>query len=65
MSAHWGVEDPAAVDGSDAQIAAAFAETYRQMNNRISAFINLPLESIDRMSLTNRLKNIGETGGEA
>ena len=65
MSAHWGVEDPAAVDGSDAQVAAAFAETYRQMNNRISAFINLPLESIDRMSLTNRLNKIGETGGDA
>lgn len=65
MSAHWGVEDPAAVDGSDAQVAAAFAETYRQMNNRISAFVNLPLESIDRMSLTNRLNKIGETGGDA
>lgn len=65
MSAHWGVEDPAAVEGSEAEISAAFAETYRQMNNRISAFVNLPLESIDRMSLTNRLKKIGETGGDA
>ena len=60
MTAHWGVPDPAAVTGSDAEIAAAFAETYRLMNNRISAFVNLPLESIDRLSLTNRLKEIHE-----
>jgi arsenate reductase len=60
MTAHWGVPDPAAVTGSDAEIAAAFAETYRLMNNRISAFVNLPLESIDRLSLTNRLKDIHE-----
>ena len=58
MTAHWGVPDPAAATGSDAEIAAAFAETYRLMNNRISAFVNLPLESIDRLSLTNRLKEI-------
>lgn len=58
MTAHWGVPDPAAVTGSDAEIAAAFAETYRQMNNRISAFVNLPLASIDRMSLTNQLRQI-------
>lgn len=60
MTAHWGVPDPAAVTGSDAEIAAAFAETYRLMNNRISAFINLPLASIDRLSLINRLKDIHE-----
>jgi len=58
MTAHWGVPDPAAVTGSDAEIAAAFAETYRLMNNRISAFVNLPQASIDRLSLTNRLKEI-------
>lgn len=60
MSAHWGVPDPAAVEGSDAEIAAAFAETYRLMNNRITAFVNLPLQSIDRLSLTQRLDNIGK-----
>jgi protein-tyrosine-phosphatase len=62
MSAHWGLPDPAAVEGSEAEIAAAFAETYRLLNNRISAFVNLPLESIDRLSLTNRLKEIGKEG---
>ena len=58
MSAHWGVPDPAAVEGSDAEIAAAFAETYRLMNNRIAAFVNLPMRSIDRLSLTQRLDDI-------
>ena len=60
MNAHWGVPDPAAVEGSDAEIAAAFAETYRLMNNRITAFVNLPIQSIDRLSLTQRLDNIGK-----
>ncbi len=60
MSAHWGVPDPAAVEGSDAEIAAAFAETYRLMNNRIAAFVNLPMPSIDRLSLTQRLDDIGK-----
>jgi protein-tyrosine-phosphatase len=60
MSAHWGVPDPAAVEGSEAEIAAAFAETYRLMNNRIAAFVNLPMRSIDRLSLTQRLDDIGK-----
>lgn len=60
MSAHWGVPDPAAVEGSDAEIAAAFSETYRLMNNRITAFVNLPMQSIDRLSLTQRLDSIGK-----
>lgn len=59
-SAHWGVPDPAEVKGSDSEIAAAFAETYRQMNNRIAAFVNLPVESLDRLSLTEKLKEIGK-----
>ena len=61
MSAHWGVPDPAAFEGSDSEIAAAFAETYRQMNNRITAFVNLPVESIDRLSLTKKLGEIGKS----
>ena len=60
MSADWGVPDPAAVEGSDPEIAAAFAETYRQMNNRISAFVNLPVESLDRLSLRKKLEDIGK-----
>ena len=60
MTAHWGVPDPAAVQGSEAEIAAAFSETARMLGNRIRIFLNLPLASIDRMSLQARLREIGE-----
>ncbi|MFC3079995.1 arsenate reductase ArsC [Phenylobacterium terrae] len=59
VTAHWGVPDPAAVQGSHAEIAAAFAETCRQLGTRIRLFLELPLASIDRMSLQNRLAEIG------
>jgi len=62
MTAHWGIPDPAALEGSEAEIAAAFAETYRLLNNRITAFVNLPMTSIDRLSLTKRLQDIGSNG---
>lgn len=60
VSAHWGLPDPAAVTGSDAQIRLAFVETYRALERRIDAFINLPFASLDRLSLTSRLTGIGE-----
>jgi arsenate reductase len=60
VSAHWGLPDPAAVTGSDIEIALAFAETYRMLERRISIFVNLPLASLDRLSLQNRLKAIGQ-----
>ncbi|MEH6789924.1 arsenate reductase ArsC [Parasphingorhabdus sp.] len=59
MSAHWGIPDPAAVTGSEAEKRAAFTEAYRMMYNRISLFLALPLDSIDKMSLQNRLADIG------
>ena len=59
MSAHWGISDPAAVDGSSAQIGAAFAEATRQLGARIRLFLSLPIGSIDAMSLQSRLKEIG------
>lgn len=61
MTAHWGLPDPAAISGSPAEIGLAFADTYRMLNNRISLFVNLPLESIDKLSLQRRLDNIGQT----
>ena len=61
MTAHWGVPDPAAATGSEAEIALAFAEAYRQLNNRISLFANLPIASLDQMSLLTRLQDIGRT----
>jgi arsenate reductase len=60
MSAHWGMPDPAAASGSPAEIALAFADAYRMLNNRISLFMNLPLASLDRLSLQRRLAEIGE-----
>lgn len=59
MSAHWGVPDPAAAEGSEAVIAQAFADAYRMLQNRISVFVNLPMASIDRLSLQKRLDDIG------
>jgi arsenate reductase len=60
MTAHWGVPDPAAVDGAPAEIGAAFADTYRMLNSRISLFMNLPLAALDKLSLQRRLDEIGE-----
>jgi arsenate reductase (thioredoxin) len=61
MTAHWGVPDPAAVvDGSEAEIAAAFADAYGRLQNRISIFVNLPVHSLDRLSLQKRLDAIGQ-----
>ncbi len=59
MTAHWGVPDPAAAPGSDAEVAVAFADAYRQLYNRISIFVSLPLPSLDRLSLQRRLDAIG------
>jgi arsenate reductase (thioredoxin) len=61
MTAHWGVPDPAAAEGTPAEIAVAFAEAYRHLNNRISVFVNLPIASLDKMSLQKRLDEIGKT----
>ncbi|MET3663325.1 arsenate reductase ArsC [Mesorhizobium sp. GR13] len=60
MTAHWGIPDPAAAEGTDAEKHLAFADAYRQLSNRILAFLSLPLASIDRMSLQSRLREIGE-----
>jgi arsenate reductase (thioredoxin) len=60
MTAHWGMADPAVVEGSPAEIALAFADTYRMMNNRLTLFMNLPLTSLDRLSLQRRLDEIGQ-----
>lgn len=59
MTAHWGIPDPAAANGSEAEKRAAFTEAYRMMFNRISLFLALPLESIDKMGLQKRLIDIG------
>ena len=59
MSAHWGLPDPAAVEGSDAVKAVAFADTYRALVRRIQAFAALPLATLDKLALQKRLTDIG------
>ena len=61
MTAHWGVPDPAAAEGSEAVRRLAFSEAFRMLNNRISIFVNLPMKSLDRLSLQKRLDDIGRT----
>lgn len=61
MSAHWGIPDPSLATGSDAEIAFAFADAHRQLNNRITLFCALPMASIDRLSLQRRLNQIGQS----
>ena len=59
MTAHWGLPDPAAVPGSDADKARAFRDTYVMLDRRISLFTSLPIASLDRLSLGERLREIG------
>lgn len=63
MSAHWGIEDPAAVEGSDIEKEAAFVAAFRYLKNRIGVFTNLPLRSIDKLSLGTKLREIGRLDG--
>jgi arsenate reductase len=63
ITAHWGIEDPAAVNGSTVEKERAFSDAFRFVKNRISAFVALPLASLDRLSLTNRLRQIGQQEG--
>ena len=59
MTAHWGVPDPAAAEGTEAERHLAFAEAYRMLHNRISIFTSLPIRAIDRLNLQKRLDEIG------
>ena len=59
MTAHWGIEDPAAVEGDNQQ--HAFWNAYLSLQRRIQLFLALPLDSIDELSLQNQLKQIGKT----
>jgi arsenate reductase len=63
MTAHWGIEDPASVEGADLQKEAAFVTAFRYLKNRISVFVNLPLASIDTLSLGTKLREIGRLDG--
>ena len=56
MQAHWGIPDPAAVEGTEAQKLAAFRQAFEELERRIKGFMSLPLESIDRAELQQRLR---------
>lgn len=59
LTAHWGVPDPAAVNGTEEQVARAYRDVFVALERRISLFLCLPLASIDRLALKKELDNIG------
>lgn len=59
MTAHWGIEDPAAVAGSEEDKRRAFSRAFAEMNRRVSLFINLPLAKLDAMAIKRELDRIG------
>jgi len=61
MTAHWGVTDPAAVQGSDEDKRKAFLKAYTELYRRISLFINLPFDTLNRLALKEKLDEIGRT----
>jgi len=63
MTAHWGIEDPATLEGTAVEKERAFNTAFRHMRNRVTSFIALPLASLDKMALTNRLRDIGHMDG--
>ncbi len=60
MTAHWGIPDPAAATGSEAEVRLAFAEALRMLTNRINIFVSLPIRSLDQLSLQRQLDAIGK-----
>jgi arsenate reductase len=61
ITAHWGVEDPAAFEGSGPEQQRVFQRAYRELETRIKLFVSLPVESLDRLSLQRRVEEIGKT----
>ena len=61
MTAHWGIEDPAAVEGTDIERRRAFVQALKHLRRRIELFLNLPLQSIDALALQHRLDDIGRS----
>jgi len=63
MTAHWGIPDPAAVEGSAVEIALAFKDAFRMLSQRIGIFAALPIRALDTLSLQAKLKDIGQMDG--
>jgi protein-tyrosine-phosphatase len=65
MTAHWGVPDPAAATGNEAEVRLAFADALRMLTNRINIFVSLPLRSLDQLTLQRQLDSIGKMKHES
>jgi len=65
MTAHWGLPDPSSATGTEAERRYAFADTHRMLFQRIGIFTNLPFESLDKLSLKQRLDDIGHTSADS
>ncbi len=65
ITAHWGIADPAAVEGTDTEKAFAFRKAFRELETRIKLLVSLPLDSLDRMALHARLRDIGKSDSTA
>jgi protein-tyrosine-phosphatase len=63
MTAHWGIADPAEATGTPAEVAMAFKDAYRLLNQRIGIFTALPLRSLDKLTLQSKLRDIGQLQG--
>ncbi|MFD2181703.1 arsenate reductase ArsC [Rhodoplanes azumiensis] len=63
MTAHWGIEDPAAVEGTEIEKERAFVQAFRYLKNRISVFTSLPIAGLDRLALGTKLHDIGRLDG--
>ncbi|HEY8124842.1 MAG TPA: arsenate reductase ArsC [Methylocystis sp.] len=63
MTAHWGIEDPAAADGGDVEKQRAFATAFRYLRNRVDQFCAIPLRRLDKLALGQRLREVGATEG--
>jgi len=61
MTAHWGIPDPAAATGTEAEVRLAFADAFRMLSNRINIFVSLPLRSLDQLALQKQLDAIGKS----
>jgi arsenate reductase len=62
MTAHWGVSDPAAAAGTEAEVRRAFRDAYVALENRIQLFVALPIEKLDRMAIKRHVDEIGRHG---
>ena len=63
MTAHWGIPDPAAATGTDAEIAIAFSDAYRMLQRRIEVFTALPIKALASLTLKDKLRDIGRMEG--